>query len=173
MGTTSSSHSIDTTPRSQASFSQASAAAHPLYLIPASIAVMGDPREPSSYSVTPRIRYNTIGGVNGPLVILENVKFPRYNEIVTLTLPDGTQRSGQVLEARGDRAVVQVFEGTSGIDVKRSKVEFTGTSLKLGVSEDMLGRIFDGSGRAIDKDLRFLLRITWTSTEVPSTHTLA
>merc|ERR1712230_301143 len=151
-----SSHSIDTTPRSQASFSQASAAAHPLYLIPASIAVMGDPREPSSYSVTPRIRYNTIGGVNGPLVILENVKFPRYNEIVTLTLPDGTQRSGQVLEARGDRAVVQVFEGTSGIDVKRSKVEFTGTSLKLGVSEDMLGRIFDGSGRAIDKGPKVL-----------------
>merc|ERR1711939_463318 len=136
--TTSSSHSIDTTPRSQASFSQASAAAHPLYLIPASIAVMGDPREPSSYSVTPRIRYNTIGGVNGPLVILENVKFPRYNEIVTLTLPDGTQRSGQVLEARGDRAVVQVFEGTSGIDVERSKVEFTGTSLKLGLAEDYL-----------------------------------
>jgi len=62
---------------------------------------MGDPRESSSYSVVPRIRYNTIGGVNGPLVILENVKFPRYNEIVTLTLPDGTERSGQVLEARG------------------------------------------------------------------------
>lgn len=81
---------------------------------------MGDPRESSSFSVTPRITYNTIGGVNGPLVILENVsleysrlcgqkelisakvKFPRYNEIVTLTLPDGTRRSGQVLEARGE-----------------------------------------------------------------------
>ncbi|KAF9781476.1 hypothetical protein IL306_013318 [Fusarium sp. DS 682] len=62
---------------------------------------MGDPRESSSYSVIPRIRYNTVGGVNGPLVILENVKFPRYNEIVTLTLPNGTERSGQVLEARG------------------------------------------------------------------------
>ncbi|TAQ89169.1 hypothetical protein B7494_g2562 [Chlorociboria aeruginascens] len=120
------------------------------------IAVMGDPRESSSYSVTPRIRYNTIGGVNGPLVILENVKFPRYNEIVTLTLPDGSERSGQVLEARGNRAVVQVFEGTSGIDVKKSKVEFTGHSLKLGVSEDMLGRIFDGSGRAIDKGPKVL-----------------
>ncbi|KAG0646156.1 V-type proton ATPase subunit B [Hyphodiscus hymeniophilus] len=74
------------------------------------------------------------------------VKFPRYNEIVTLTLPDGTERSGQVLEARG----------TSGIDVKKSKVEFTGHSLKLGVSEDMLGRIFDGSGRAIDKGPKVL-----------------
>ena len=63
-----------------------------------------DPRESSSYSVVPRIRYNTIGGVNGPLVILEDVKFPRYNEIVTLTLPDGTERSGQVLEARGEES---------------------------------------------------------------------
>ncbi|KAF3802460.1 V-type proton ATPase subunit B [Colletotrichum gloeosporioides] len=116
---------------------------------------MSDPREPS-YSIVPRIRYNTVGGVNGPLVILENVKFPRYNEIVSLTLPDGTNRQGQVLEARGDRAVVQVFEGTSGIDVKKTKVEFTGESLKLGVSEDMLGRIFDGSGRAIDKGPKVL-----------------
>ncbi|KAF2460331.1 P-loop containing nucleoside triphosphate hydrolase protein [Lineolata rhizophorae] len=106
--------------------------------------------------VHPRIRYNTIGGVNGPLVILENVKFPKYNEIVSLTLPDGTERAGQVLEARGNRAVVQVFEGTSGIDVKKTKVEFTGHNLKLGVSEDMLGRIFDGSGRAIDKGPKVL-----------------
>jgi V-type H+-transporting ATPase subunit B len=52
--------------------------------------------------------------------------------------------------------VVQVFEGTSGIDVRRTKVEFTGQSLKLGVSEDMLGRIFDGSGRAIDKGTKVL-----------------
>jgi len=117
---------------------------------------MGDPRDPSSYRVTPRIRYNTVGGVNGPLVILDNVKNPRYNEIVTLTLPDGTQRSGQVLETRGSRAVVQVFEGTSGVDVKKTRVEFTGESLKLGVSEDMLGRIFDGSGRAIDKGPKVL-----------------
>ena len=70
-------------------------------------------------SIKPRLKYNTIGGINGPLVILDNVKFPRFNEIVSLTLPDGTERSGQVLEARGNRAVVQVFEGTSGIDVKK------------------------------------------------------
>lgn len=56
----------------------------------------------------------------------------------------------------GNRAVVQVFEGTTGIDVKKTKVEFTGESLKLGVSEDMLGRIFDGSGRAIDKGPKVL-----------------
>ncbi|CAK1355339.1 V-type proton ATPase subunit B [Cercospora beticola] len=116
----------------------------------------GEDVDPRMMRVTPRVRYNTIGGVNGPLVMLENVKFPRYNEIVSLTLPDGTERSGQVLEAKGNRAVVQVFEGTSGIDVKKTKVEFTGHSLKLGVSEDMLGRVFDGSGRAIDKGPKVL-----------------
>ncbi|MDI1492762.1 MAG: Vacuolar ATP synthase subunit B [Ramalina farinacea] len=113
-------------------------------------------QDPRMATIHPRIRYNTIGGVNGPLVILDNVKFPRYNEIVSLTLPDGTERSGQVLEARGNRAVVQVFEGTSGIDVKKTKVEFTGHNLKIGVSEDMLGRVFDGSGRAIDKGPKVL-----------------
>ncbi|KAI1962824.1 Vacuolar ATP synthase subunit B [Ophidiomyces ophidiicola] len=112
--------------------------------------------DPRMTSVQPRIRYNTVQGINGPLVILENVKFPRYNEIVSITLPDGSERSGQVLEARGDRAVVQVFEGTTGIDVKKTKVEFSGHSLKLGVSEDMLGRVFDGSGRAIDKGPKVL-----------------
>lgn len=116
----------------------------------------GSTVDPRMMRIQPRIRYNTIGGVNGPLVILENVKFPRFNEIVSLTLPDGSERSGQVLEARGNRAVVQVFEGTSGIDAKKTKVEFTGHSLKLGVSEDMLGRIFDGSGRAIDKGPKVL-----------------
>lgn len=103
------------------------------------------------FKVKPRLNYNTVSGVNGPLVILEKVKFPRYNEIVNLTLPDGTVRQGQVLEIRGDRAIVQVFEGTSGIDVKKTTVEFTGESLRIPVSEDMLGRIFDGSGRPIDQ----------------------
>ncbi|KAL8833275.1 MAG: hypothetical protein Q9170_004378 [Blastenia crenularia] len=113
-------------------------------------------QDPRMTTIRPRIRYNTVGGINGPLVILDNVKFPRFNEIVSLTLPDGSERSGQVLEARGNRAVVQVFEGTSGIDVKKTKVEFTGHSLKIGVSEDMLGRIFDGSGKAIDKGPKVL-----------------
>ncbi|CAK7232184.1 Vacuolar ATP synthase subunit B [Sporothrix curviconia] len=117
---------------------------------------MADPRMSSSFNINPHITYNTVGGANGPLVILDNVKNPRYNEIVNLTLPDGSIRAGQVLEARGSRAVVQVFEGTSGIDVKKTKVEFTGESFKLGVSEDMLGRIFDGSGRAIDKGPKVL-----------------
>eukprot|EP01120_Amphizonella_sp_Union-15-10_P011837 TRINITY_DN512_c0_g1_i1.p1 TRINITY_DN512_c0_g1~~TRINITY_DN512_c0_g1_i1.p1 ORF type:complete len:506 (-),score=106.61 TRINITY_DN512_c0_g1_i1:67-1584(-) len=103
------------------------------------------------YVINPRLDYRTVSGVNGPLVILENVKLPTYAEIVNLTLGDGTQRRGQVLEVAGDKAVVQVFEGTSGIDAKFTRVEFTGDILKIPVSEDMLGRIFNGSGKPIDK----------------------
>ncbi|KAK4700411.1 V-type H+-transporting ATPase subunit B, partial [Phenoliferia sp. Uapishka_3] len=103
------------------------------------------------YDVNPRLDYRTVSAVNGPLVILDNVKFPSYNEIVQLTLADGTVRGGQVLEVSGRKAIVQVFEGTSGIDVKGTHVEFTGSSMKLPVSEDMLGRVFNGSGNPIDK----------------------
>jgi V-type H+-transporting ATPase subunit B len=92
-----------------------------------------------------------VNGVNGPLVILDNVKHAKYAEIVNLTLNDGTIRKGQVLEAVGKKAVVQVFEGTSGIDAKNTRCEFTGDILRMPVSEDMLGRIFNGSGKPIDK----------------------
>ncbi|CDZ96401.1 vacuolar atp synthase [Phaffia rhodozyma] len=103
------------------------------------------------YNVEPRLDYRTVSGVNGPLVVLDNVKFASYNEIVTLTLPDGSKRGGQVLEVSGKKAIVQVFEGTSGVDVKSTHVEFSGSAMKLPVSEDMLGRIFNGSGNPIDK----------------------
>ncbi|XP_065821479.1 V-type proton ATPase subunit B, brain isoform isoform X2 [Labrus bergylta] len=92
------------------------------------------------YISQPRLTYKTVSGVNGPLVILDQVKFPRYAEIVHLTLPDGTRRSGQVLEVSGSKAVVQVFEGTSGIDAKKTSCEFTGDILRTPVSEDMLGQ---------------------------------
>ena len=95
--------------------------------------------------------YKTVVGVNGPLVILDNVKFPKFAEIVNLTLPDGSVRSGQILEVSGSKAVVQVFEGTAGIDAKYTTVEFTGDILRTPVSEDMLGRIFNGSGKPIDR----------------------
>lgn len=85
------------------------------------------------------------------MVILNDVKFPKYSEIVNLTLADGTVRRGQVLEVEGKKAVVQVFEGTSGIDAKYTTCQFTGETLKIPVSTDMLGRIFDGSGRPNDK----------------------
>lgn len=83
-------------------------------------------------------------------------QFPKYAEIVHLTLPDGSRRTGQVLEIAGNKAVVQVFEGTSGVDVKATHVEFTGDTLKMPVSEDMLGRVFNGSGVPIDKGPKVL-----------------
>ncbi|XP_045835194.1 V-type proton ATPase subunit B, kidney isoform isoform X2 [Meles meles] len=78
-------------------------------------------------------------------------QFAQYAEIVNFTLPDGTQRSGQVLEVSGTKAIVQVFEGTSGIDAQKTTCEFTGDILRTPVSEDMLGRVFNGSGKPIDK----------------------
>merc|ERR1712227_608854 len=98
----------------------------------------------------PKATYKTVTGVNGPLVILDKVKYAKYAEIVQLQLLDGTVRTGQVLEVSGDKAVVQVFEGTSGIDAKHTTCEFTGEIMKIPVSEDMLGRVFNGSGKPID-----------------------
>lgn len=102
------------------------------------------------YVLKPRVDYRTVAAVNGPLVILDKVKFPRYAEIVNLTLGDGSKRRGQVLEINGDKAIVQVFEGTTGIDNKNTHCEFTGEIMKTPVSRDMLGRIFNGSGKPID-----------------------
>lgn len=81
-------------------------------------------------------------------------QFPSYNEIVQLTLPDGSVRGGQVLEVSGKKAIVQVFEGTSGVDTSATRISFSGSSMKLAVSEDMLGRVFNGSGNPIDKGPR-------------------
>ncbi|RYR16517.1 hypothetical protein Ahy_B04g073551 isoform A [Arachis hypogaea] len=96
------------------------------------------------------MEYRTVSGVAGPLVILDKVKGPKFQEIVNIRLGDGTSRRGQVLEVDGEKAVVQVFEGTSGIDNKFTTVQFTGEVLKTPVSLDMLGRIFNGSGKPID-----------------------
>ncbi|KFM24144.1 V-type proton ATPase subunit B 1 [Auxenochlorella protothecoides] len=108
------------------------------------------------YVCEPRLEYRTVGGVAGPLVVVNLVKVqrrgrkPMYAEIVNIRLGDGSARRGQVLEVDGNRAVVQVFEGTTGIDNQRTTLEFTGDVLKTPVSRDMLGRVFDGSGKPID-----------------------
>merc|ERR1719472_121728 len=104
-----------------------------------------------SYNLQPRLDYRTVKGVNGPLVVLDNIKFPKYAEIVTLTLGNGEKRKGQVLEVNGSKAVVQVFRGTSDVDARKTRCEFTGDVLKMPISEEMLGRSFNGSGIAIDK----------------------
>eukprot|EP00968_Pinguiococcus_pyrenoidosus_P002515 scaffold143_cov260-Pinguiococcus_pyrenoidosus.AAC.8 len=103
------------------------------------------------FHVQPRLDYKTIRGVNGPLVILDNVKLPKYAEIVNLTLGTGETRSGQILEVAGDKAVVQVFEGTSDVDNRKTHISFTGDVLRMPISEEMLGRQFNGSGKCIDR----------------------
>ncbi|MCX7832200.1 MAG: V-type ATP synthase subunit B [Actinobacteria bacterium] len=95
-------------------------------------------------------QYQTINYVTGPLVFIENVRGAAYNEMVRLILPDGTKRTGQVLECTEDYAVIQVFEGTSGIDTKATKVIFEEEVARINVSEEMLGRIFNGRGEPID-----------------------
>ncbi len=96
------------------------------------------------------VEYKTIRGIKGPLLIVENTKDVAYGEVVKIRGPDGKERLGQVLEARETMAVVQVFEGTSGLDVKNTSVKFLGDTLKIGVSLEMLGRVFDGTGKPID-----------------------
>lgn len=98
----------------------------------------------------PIVDYRTVAGVEGPLVILDNVKFPKFAEIVNVHLSDGEVRRGQVLEIAGKKAVVQIFEGTSGIDNLGTRCEFTGSTLKMPISDEMLGRAFNGSGRPLD-----------------------
>ena len=103
------------------------------------------------YNIAPRVDYRTVVKVDGPLVILDNVKFPKYAEIVNVCLADGSIRKGQVLEISGKKAVVQIFEGTSDIDNLYTHCEFTGKTLFMPMSDEMLGRSFNGSGVPIDK----------------------
>jgi V/A-type H+/Na+-transporting ATPase subunit B len=93
--------------------------------------------------------YKTITGVAGPLIFVEKTEPIGYADIVKIALPDGTTKNGQVLDTSDDIVVVQVFEGTSGIDVD-TRVKFLGDTLKLSVSKDMLGRVLSGSGKPID-----------------------
>lgn len=94
--------------------------------------------------------YTSVTGVAGPLMIVEGVEDVSYGEVVEIKTSSGESRRGQVLEAIEGKAVIQVFEGTSGIDTLKTKVRFTGETMKLPVSLEMVGRIFDGTGRPID-----------------------
>ena len=96
------------------------------------------------------IDYGTLSYLSGPLLFVENVQQVGYNEIVELRGSDGLVRRGQVLEVDGSRAIVQVFVGTRGLDLAQSKARFTGDVARLGVSLEMLGRRFNGSGEPIE-----------------------
>src|SRR5699024_5163522 len=94
--------------------------------------------------------YQTVSEVVGPLMMVENVEGVKYEELVEIELQTGEKRRGRVLEIDGDKAVIQLFEGSTGINLKNTKVRFLGRPLELGVSHDMIGRIFDGLGNPID-----------------------
>jgi V/A-type H+-transporting ATPase subunit B len=95
--------------------------------------------------------YLTIRHITGPLVLVEEIEGAKYEEIVEVELPNGEVRRGRVLEVDRDRALIQLFEGTTGVDVFKSKVRFMGKGIEIGLSGDMLGRVFDGLGRPIDE----------------------
>ncbi len=93
--------------------------------------------------------YKTITRVAGPLVFMEKTEPVAYGELVNIRLPDNSIRRGQVLDTSFDKVVVQVFEGTQGID-RSSSVKFLGETVKLNVSLELLGRVFSGSGEPLD-----------------------
>ncbi|WP_339121540.1 V-type ATP synthase subunit B [Fusobacterium nucleatum] len=95
--------------------------------------------------------YKSVQEVVGPLMIVEGVEGIKYEELVEIQTQTGEKRRGRVLEIDGDRAMIQLFEGSAGINLKDTTVRFLGKPLELGVSEDMIGRIFDGLGNPIDK----------------------
>ena len=94
--------------------------------------------------------YKTIKEVASPLMVVKQVEGVTYDELGELELPNGEVRRCKVLEVDGDKAVVQLFESAQGINLAQTKVRFLGHPLELGVSEDMLGRVFNGMGKPID-----------------------
>jgi V/A-type H+-transporting ATPase subunit B len=96
------------------------------------------------------VEYNTIENVAGPLVVVGKIGNAKYNEIVKIKLRSGEERLGQVLDTSDTNAVVQVFGPTDGINIGDTSVSFLGETFMIGVSEDMLGRVFDGQGRPRD-----------------------
>jgi len=95
--------------------------------------------------------YQTVSNIVGPLLIVEKISDVKYGELVEIEIADGSLRRGTVLDVSTEQAVVQVFEGTVGLDVDKSRVRFLGRSQELGVSKEIVGRIFDGSGKPKDK----------------------
>ncbi len=95
--------------------------------------------------------YKTVSSISGPLIVVEEVEGIKYDELVEIELPSGETRNGKVLEVSLDKALVQIFEGTSGIDIGTTRVSFKGRGLEFPVSEEILGRVFNGLGKPIDE----------------------
>ena len=96
------------------------------------------------------VEYKTIEEVAGPLMLVRDVENVTYNEMGEIELANGEIRRCRVLEVDGSNALVQLFESSIGINLSNSKVRFHGKPMEFGVSEDILGRVFDGLGNPID-----------------------
>lgn len=94
--------------------------------------------------------YKTIKEVVGPIMLVEGVEGVKYNELVEIKQANGEIRRGKVLEVNNDKALVQLFEGAQGLQISSAKAKFLGHGQRLAVSEDMLGRVFDGMGNPRD-----------------------
>ena len=94
--------------------------------------------------------YKTIREIASPLMVVKDIEGVTYDELAEIELPNGERRRGKVLEVNGSTAIVQLFEDARGINLAESKVRFLGHPLQLAVSEDMLGRVFNGMGEPID-----------------------
>lgn len=96
------------------------------------------------------LQYVGLKDINGPLVALEGVTGVAYDEIARIRLNNGTERIGRVVELEGDRAILQVFEGTNGISLENTRTIFSGKPLEIPLAPEILGRVFNGAGRPID-----------------------
>lgn len=101
-------------------------------------------------SLSNNIQYTGLHQINGPLVVLDGVKGASFDEIAEIELEDGSLRIGRIVEMEGEKVVLQVFEGTNGLSLTNTKTRFTGKPLEIPLATEMLGRIFNGSGRPID-----------------------
>ncbi len=96
------------------------------------------------------LQYVGFSEINGPLVVLDNAAGVSYDEVVEIRLDDKSSRIGRVVEIRGERVVLQVFEGTKGLSLTNTKTRFTGKPMEMPLSPEILGRVFNGAGRPVD-----------------------
>ena len=98
------------------------------------------------------IEYLGLSEINGPLVVLEGVKNASYEEIVEFHMNDGTQKIGRIVEIYEDKAVIQVFEGTDNMSLSNTHTRLTGHPMEIGLSEEILGRTFNGIGEGFTRE---------------------
>jgi V/A-type H+/Na+-transporting ATPase subunit B len=113
------------------------------------------------------VELGTVSYVSGPLIFVDRALGVHAGEVVDVVSPDGDIRTGQVLEIDGERAVIEVFAGTRGLDVLKTRVRLGGDSARLGVGVGLLGRILDGSGRPIDGGPEIMPEEFWDVNGLP------